>query len=189
MHLTHFTGLIIAHRIPIVPPHHSWSGGSPPQHRAEREPSVSRVGHPPPSATRSMTARSFLSRYAARLQRWPRGNVEPKRARQRGPRKVHGKDAPPLREIARVEPATVGFGAPSAEPEPDAQAGPVGALLRERGGQLLRIPGSRKAATFVLDVDDHAIGAGTSAQCYGTVRPSELERVLRRLPTTAARIC
>ena len=91
-----------------------------------------------------------------------------------GPRKVHGKHASPLREVARVEPATVYFGAPSAKREPDAQAGPVVALLRERGGQLIRIPGSRKAATFVLDVDDHAIGAGTNAQRYGTVRPSEL---------------
>jgi hypothetical protein len=54
-------------------------------------------------------------------------------------------------------------------------------LLRERGGQLIRIPGSRKAATFVLDVDDHAIGAGTNAQRYGTVRPSELERVLQEI--------
>lgn len=84
LHLTHFSGLIIAHRIPIVLPHHSRSGGSPPQHRAEREPSVSRVEHPPPTATRSMTARSFLSRYAARMQRRPRGNVEPKRARRPG---------------------------------------------------------------------------------------------------------
>src|SRR6267143_6022863 len=76
------------------------------------------------------------------------------------------------------EPATVGFGAPSAEHEPDVQAGPVGALLCERGGQLLRIPGSRKASTFVLYVDDHAIGASTNGQRHGSMRPSELQRIL-----------
>src|SRR5213593_1873345 len=98
-----------------------------------------------------------------------------------GPRKVHGKHASPLREVARVEPAAVCFGAPSAEREPDAQAGPVGALLRERGGQFLPIHGSWKAATFVLYVDDHAIGAASNAQRHGSVWPSELERVLQQI--------
>ena len=59
-----------------------------------------------------------------------------------------------------VETATVGFGTPSAEREPNTQARSIGASLLERRDQFLPLTFTRKASTFVPDLDEHAIGAG-----------------------------
>jgi len=66
-----------------------------------------------------------------------------------------------IREVARIEPATVRFRAPSAEREPNAQASSISATLLERGKQFLPVSGARKAPTLVLDLNEHAIGAAT----------------------------
>jgi hypothetical protein len=51
--------------------------------------------------------------------------------RHRQPRQVNGEDASVARYITGVQPATVGFGTPSAEREPNTQATPIGAALLE----------------------------------------------------------
>ena len=78
------------------------------------------------------------------------------------PRQVDGEDAAPFRQVARVDPAMVRFDAPSAEGEAQAEPGAVGAALLERAEQCRR-RSPREPAAFVLDLDEHALGAGADA--------------------------
>ena len=87
------------------------------------------------------------------------------RLRERGnvaPRQVDGKDASRIRQIACVDATIVCFSAPSAEREPKTQAGSIRASLIERSEQWLT-GSARKPATFILDLDEHTIGARTDA--------------------------
>ncbi len=61
--------------------------------------------------------------------------------------------------------------------------------LLERGKQFLRVPPSRKAPTFVLDLDEHAIGAGTTFNVTVLWGRVNLNAFWSRFPTTAARMC
>jgi len=79
------------------------------------------------------------------------------------PREVDCKDASLAREIAGIEPAAVRLGSPSAERQPDTQPASVDSALVEQGRQLLRLARPGKAATFILDFDQHTIGAGSDA--------------------------
>src|SRR5690349_10077698 len=83
-----------------------------------------------------------------------RGDVEP--------RQVDGEDASPIRQVAGVDATMVGFSAPSAEGEPQTQAGPIRASLLEWSEQCVTIS-AREPAAFVLDLDEHAIGGRTDA--------------------------
>jgi hypothetical protein len=56
----------------------------------------------------------------------------------------------------------VGFSAPSAEGEPQTQAGSIRAALLEGSEQCLTVS-AREPAAFVLNLDEHAIGARTDA--------------------------
>lgn len=57
-----------------------------------------------------------------------------------------------------MELTVVRVSAPSAEREAKSKARSVGAALLERAEQLVNLP-SREAATFILDVNEHALGA------------------------------
>ena len=96
------------------------------------------------------------------------------------PRQVDGEDASLTRQVARIDPAIVRFDAPSAEGEAKAQAGSIGAALLERAEQLVDVP-VRETAAFVLDLDEHALGAGADPQRDGGTRPGELEGVLQQV--------
>jgi hypothetical protein len=74
------------------------------------------------------------------------------------PREVDGKDASFVKEVARRDPAMVRFGGPSAERDPNAQAGAIGASLLVRAEQVVDVSG--ETAAFVLDLDGDALGAG-----------------------------
>ena len=99
-----------------------------------------------------------FARGASRLHHRDGGNWEP--------RQVDGEDASPIRQVARIDPAIVRFDAPSAEGEAKAQAGAIGAALLERAEQLVDVPTGETAA-FVLDLDEHALGAGADPERHG----------------------
>ena len=90
------------------------------------------------------------------------------------------KTHPLLGQVARIDPAVVRFDAPSAEGEAKAQAGSIGASLLERAEQLVDVP-PRETAAFVLDLDQHALGAGADPQRDGGTRAGELECVLQQI--------
>ena len=69
------------------------------------------------------------------------------------------KTHPLFGQVARRDPAIVRLDAPSAEGEAKAQAGSIGAALLERAEQIVDVPAGETAA-FVLDLDEHALGAG-----------------------------
>ena len=94
------------------------------------------------------------------------------------PRQVDGEDASPVRQVARIDPAMVRFDTPPAEGEAKAQAGSIGAALLERAEQFVDVP-ARETAAFVLDLDEHALGAGADPERDGRTRPGELECVLQ----------
>ncbi len=110
------------------------------------------------------------SRGASRLHHRDGGNREP--------RQVDAKDASHIREVARINPAMVRFNPPSAEGEAKTQAGSIGAPLLEWAEQLVDVP-TRETATFVLDLDEHALGGGADLECDSATRPGELECVLQ----------
>src|SRR5688500_14426246 len=75
---------------------------------------------------------------------------------------VDDEDASPVGQTARVDPASVRFNAQPAEGEAQACPSAIGASLFKRAEQLVdrRV---RKTATLVLDLDEHALGAGADA--------------------------
>jgi hypothetical protein len=77
-------------------------------------------------------------------------------------RQIHNEYAALAGQVARIKPPVVRFRAPSAEREAKTHAGPIGASLLEGTKQLLQIPAARKAAAFVMDLDQDAIGASTN---------------------------
>ena len=77
---------------------------------------------------------------------------------------------------------------PSAEGQAETQAGSIGAALLERTEQVLDVP-PRKAAAFVLDLDEHALGAGADPQRDGGRGRVNLKAFCSRFITTAARTC
>ena len=78
------------------------------------------------------------------------------------------KTHPSSRQVARIDPAVVRFNAPSAEGEAKTQAGSIGAALLERAEELVDVP-ARQTAALVLDLDEHALGAGADPQRDGRV--------------------
>ena len=90
-----------------------------------RTPSSQTKGSAPGQHKRSACLAAMLSpRGASRLDHRDGGNWEP--------RQVDDEDASPVRQVARIDPAIVGFDGPSAEGEAQAQAGAIGAALFER---------------------------------------------------------
>jgi hypothetical protein len=81
----------------------------------------------------------------------------------RQPRKSDRKHAPVSRQIARGDVTVVEFGAPPAHRQTKPQPSPVCASLYERLEQNVRRT-IGKAATFVLDFDQHEVGGGSAAQ-------------------------
>ena len=128
------------------------------------------------NARRSQVAKGFASEAcpvaASRLNGRDGGNWQP--------RQVDGEDASPSRQVARIDPAVVRFSAPSAEGETKTQAGSIGAALLERAEQLVDVP-ARETAAFVLDLDEHALGAGADPERDGGPGPGELEGVLQKV--------
>ena len=121
----------------------------------------------------------------------PRGSFETKTiatagtgSRGRSTVKTH----PLFRQVARIDPAVVRFDAPSAEGEAKAQAGSIGAALLERAEQFVDVP-TRETAAFVLDLDEHALGAGADPERDGGTGRVNLNAFCSRFPTTAARTC
>ena len=96
------------------------------------------------------------------------------------PRQVDRENASPVRQIARVDPAAIGFSAPSAESETKANAGAIGAALLERTKELVDIA-TWETAALILDLDEHAICAGSDPECDGGPGPCELESVLQEV--------
>jgi hypothetical protein len=90
---------------------------------------------------------------------------------------VDGKDASLVRQVARIESAVIRFDSPSAEGEAKTQAGSIGASLLERPEQFGHVP-LRKTAAFVLNLEQHSLGAGADALRDGGARPGELVCVL-----------
>src|SRR4029079_17912914 len=64
--------------------------------------------------------------------------------------------------------------------EAKTDAGSIGAALLERAKQLVDIA-TRQAAALVLDLDEHALGAGANPECNGGPGPRELEGVLQKV--------
>ena len=95
-------------------------------------------------------------------------------------RQVDGEDTPAARQVARVDPAVVGFSAPSAEGETQTHPGSVGAALLERSKDLVDIA-TRQSAALVRDFDQDALGGCANAERDGRLRPSELESVLQKI--------
>jgi hypothetical protein len=83
-------------------------------------------------------------------------------------------------EIARQDPAAVHLGAPPAERESETEARPILIPSFEGLKQLLGVPVGETAA-FVLDLDEHAIGAGRDAQAHPSPRAGELEGILKEI--------
>jgi hypothetical protein len=81
-------------------------------------------------------------------------------------------------QIARRNPAMVRFNRPSAEREPKAHASAIGAALLVGAEQVVNVP-TRETAAFVLDFDDHALGAGVDRERDLRARPGELERIVQ----------
>ena len=79
-----------------------------------------------------------------------------------------------------IEPAIVRFDAHTAERKTKAHAGSIGPSLLEGAKQLVDIP-VRETAALVLDLDEHAFGAGTDPEHNGGPRSRELEGVLQRI--------
>ena len=90
------------------------------------------------------------------------------------------KTHPRCGKVARVDPAVVRVGAPSAEREAEAQARSVGAALLERAEQVVDVS-SHEAAAFVLNLDEHTLGARADPQRHGGTGPRELEGVLQQV--------
>ena len=78
------------------------------------------------------------------------------------PGQVNSKDATPIQQVACIDATIVRFSAPSAEGEPETQAGSIRAPLLEGSEQCLTVS-AREPAAFVLDFNEHAIGARTDA--------------------------
>ena len=76
------------------------------------------------------------------------------------PWQLDGKGASLIGHVARVDPAVVRFHAPSAEGKAKTQTGSIGASLLEGTEQFDVVP-NRETAAFILDFDDHTLGAGT----------------------------
>src|SRR4029078_9481892 len=93
-------------------------------------------------------------------------------------REIDGENAPPVREIARINPATVCFNTPSAAGKNKTDARSIGAALLERPKELVSTP-TWEAAALVLDLDDHTFGAGPDPENDGGAWPGELERILQ----------
>src|SRR6185503_21194127 len=83
-------------------------------------------------------------------------------------------------QVTHAEHAAVRFDAPLADGEPETQPGPIGASLREGAKELLELA-RRKAAAFVLDFHQDAIGGRVRPQRYVAVGAAELERVLQQV--------
>src|SRR5688572_9098682 len=96
------------------------------------------------------------------------------------PWQIDGENASPSGKVPRVDPAMVGFDAPSAEREAQAQTGSIRASLLERAEEVVGIRAGQ-ATAFVLDLDEDALGAGAHPQRHDRVRPRELERVLQQI--------
>src|SRR4030095_16729700 len=90
-------------------------------------------------------------------------DFRPSRRRKLDPRQVDGEDASATGQVARMDPATVRFDARSAEAEAKPQASSIGASLLERAEQFVEVF-IRKTAAFVLDLNQHALGAGADAE-------------------------
>src|SRR4029453_17854584 len=98
------------------------------------------------------------------------------------PRQVDDEDASLVRQVASIDPAIVRFDAPSAQGKAEANTGSIGAALLERAEQFVVVP-TRQTTTFVLDLDQHAFGAGADSERDGGMRPRELECVLEHVST------
>ena len=90
---------------------------------------------------------------------------------------VDRKDASLIGDTPGIDPAVVRFNPPSAEGKAKPQTGSIGASLLESVERFDVVP-TRKAAAFVLHLDDHPFGAGTGPQCDGGASPGEFECVL-----------
>ena len=97
------------------------------------------------------------------------------------PGEIEREDASLVGKTARVEPAAVRFGAPSAERQTNADTASIRAALFERAKELVDVP-SGQAAALVLDRDEHALGARHNPQRHVRPRPGELERILQKVP-------
>ena len=96
------------------------------------------------------------------------------------PRQVDGEHASLARKVARIDPTVIRFSAPSAEGETKTDAGSIGAALLERAKELVDVS-TRQTAALILDLDEHALGAGANPERDGGPRPGELEGVLQKV--------
>ena len=94
------------------------------------------------------------------------------------PWQVDDDDASPFRQVARIDPAAICLGAPTAIGEAKAQAGSIGAALPVWAEKPVDVPVWETAA-FVLDFNEHALGAGADPERDAGTRPGELECVLQ----------
>jgi hypothetical protein len=95
-------------------------------------------------------------------------------------RQIDREDATPTRKIARIDTAIVRFSAPPAEGETKTHARAIGAPLLERTKELVDI-GTSEPAALILDLDEHALGAGPYPEGDRGPGPCELEGVLQEV--------
>jgi hypothetical protein len=138
------------------PPEHSLSPNAACEDQKARTPSV-RQGLKGGSGE--------VLRSASRVARLPwnpaesRVAVRQPRRRNRDARQIDREDATSTRKVARIDAAIVRLSAPPAEGETKTHARAVGAALLERTKELVDI-GIGETAALILDLDEHALGAG-----------------------------
>ena len=86
-----------------------------------------------------------------------------------------------VRQVARIDPAAVGFGAPAADRETKTEPGPVCSTLLERLEQEIGVAVGQ-TATFVLDFNQHTVRGRSTTQCHGRPGSGELEGILQQIP-------
>src|SRR6476660_9046802 len=106
--------------------------------------------------------------------------LDSSRGRHWDPWQVDRKDASLIGDIPGIDPAVVRFNPPSAEGKAKPQTGSIGASLLESVERFDVVP-TRKAAAFVLHLDDNPVGAGTGPQRNGGSAAGEFERVLQQV--------
>ena len=83
-------------------------------------------------------------------------------------------------QVARVDPTTVGFGAPAADRQAETDPGSVCATLLEWLEQVVDVAVGQPA-TFVLDFNQHTVGGRAPAQGDDRTGARELEGILEEI--------
>src|SRR5688572_1676036 len=104
------------------------------------------------------------------------------RCGQRTTRQIDRKHTSRAGQVAGINTTAIRFGPPSTKRQSDTQARAIRASLFKRSEQqILEVVTSRQATTFVLNFDQHTLGAPTDGQSDRAAERAELECVLEEI--------